>query len=50
VGETSKAIEWQELAIAKAKERGLSKGDIKAIAGNLEMMKQGRPTWPEETK
>ena len=50
VGETTEAIKWQELAVTKAKALGLGKSDVKAIEGNLEKMKKGEPTWPEDMK
>jgi thioredoxin-related protein len=45
VGDTQEAIKWQELALTKARELAIDKGDIKAIEKNLEMMKKGEPTW-----
>jgi hypothetical protein len=50
VGETAEALKWQELAVAKGKERGIDKGTLKTIEENLEMMKKGEPTWPTDTK
>jgi hypothetical protein len=45
VGRTQEAIKWQELAVAKGKERNIDKGDQKTIAENLALMKEGKPTW-----
>jgi hypothetical protein len=50
VGETAEALKWQELAVTKARELGLSKGTVKDIAETLEIMKKGEPTWPTDTK
>jgi thioredoxin-related protein len=50
VGEMTEALKWQELAVIKGKELGIDKGDFNSIQKNLEKMKKGEPTWPEETK
>jgi thioredoxin-related protein len=50
VGEISEAIKWQELAVTKSREFGTDKSDANAIQENLEKMKKGQPTWPEDTK
>ncbi|OQP67816.1 thioredoxin family protein [Niastella populi] len=50
VGETAEALKWQELAVAKGKERGIDNGTLKTIEENLELMKKGEPTWPTEAK
>ena len=49
-GNTAEALKWQEMAVAKAKELDISKGDKKDLEENLEKMKKGEPTWPTETK
>jgi thioredoxin-related protein len=50
VGQTPEALKWQQLAVTKSRELGLSKGDIEAIQDNFEKMKKGEPTWPTDTK
>lgn len=50
VGETPEALKWQELAVTKARELDIDKGDLKTIEGNFEMMKKGEPTWPTDKK
>jgi len=44
-GRTTEAIEWQEVAVSKARELDIDKGYIKVIEKNLALMKEGKPTW-----
>ena len=48
VGETPAALKWQELAVTKGRELAINKSDFKIIEENLEKMKKGEPTWPED--
>jgi hypothetical protein len=43
-------LEWQELAVSKARELEIDKGYIEAIVENYGTMKKGEPTWPTDAK
>jgi len=50
VGETTEALKWQEMAVAKGRELGINKGVLEGLEKNLEKMKKGEPTWPTKKK